>query len=142
MTYAIYTDSSINATWLIHLNCIHEPSLESTPYAYVFTLHLTVLTHSVTFSCVIITPSLYSVMTAHSSANCPYVLIPCALQPLAAQMSGEDLLQLIYKDKLTLENGKALQVHINYRKESGGYFTPLMNAIWFNFVVAGYPISI
>ncbi len=39
------------------------------------------------------------------------------------------MLQLINDDKLTLENGKALQVHINYRKESKGYFTPLMNAI-------------
>ena len=44
-------------------------------------------------------------------------------------MSGEDLLRLIFENKLTLENGKALQVHINYRKESKGYFTPLMNAI-------------
>ncbi len=47
-------------------------------------------------------------------------------------MSGEDLLQLIYDDKLTLENGHALQVHINYQKESKGYFTPLMNAIYHN----------
>ena len=46
-------------------------------------------------------------------------------------MSGEDLLRLIFENKLTLENGKALQVHINYRKESKGYFTPLMNAIHF-----------
>ena len=46
-------------------------------------------------------------------------------------MSGEDLLELICDDKLTLENGKALQVHINYQKESVGYFTPLMNAIFF-----------
>ncbi len=47
-------------------------------------------------------------------------------------MRGEDLLKLIYYDELTLENGQALQVHINYQKESKGYFTPLMNAIHHN----------
>ena len=71
---------------------------------YEFTLHLTI--HSL---CNLQTPYNHSLL----------------------QMSGEDLLRLIYDDKLTHENCKALQVLINYQRESEGYFTPLMNAIHF-----------
>ncbi len=43
-------------------------------------------------------------------------------------MSVEDLIRLIYENKLTIENATALQVFINYQK-GNGYFTPLMIAI-------------